>query len=184
VASDPFHSREIVVGVAGGIAAYKAAELVSRLRQRGASVTVVMTEAATRFVQPLTFAVLSGRKPITGLFDAPEHYEVEHVALADKAALALVAPATANVLGKLAAGIADDALTTLLISLHCPVILAPAMNHRMWTQAVVQRNVAALRAMGYRLVEPAEGWLACGEKGVGRLADIEAILAAAEAALR
>jgi phosphopantothenoylcysteine decarboxylase/phosphopantothenate--cysteine ligase len=183
VAADPLDSREVVVGVTGGIAAYKAAELVSRLRQRGAAVTVVMTEAATRFVQPLTFAVLSGRRVITDLFEQPEHYEADHVALAAKAALAIVAPATANLLGKLAAGIADDALTTTLLTLQCPVILAPAMNHRMWANRVVQGNVARLRELGYRIVEPEEGWLACGEKGVGRLAEPEAILKAAEAAL-
>jgi len=180
MATDPFQSREIVVGVTGGIAAYKAAELVSRLRQRGAAVTVVMTRAATRFVQPLTFAVLSGRRVLTDLFEQPEHYEADHVALAQKAALAIVAPATANLLGKLAAGLADDALTTTLISLRCPIVLAPAMNHRMWTNPVVERNVAALRALGYRIVEPQEGWLACGERGIGRLADLDAILQAAE----
>ncbi len=183
MAADPFESREIIVGVTGGIAACKAAELVSRLRQRGAAVTVVMTPAATRFVQPLTFAVLSGRKAITDLFEAPERYEAEHVALAQKAELCLVAPATANLLGKLAAGIADDALTTTLLSLQCPVLLAPAMNHRMWANPIVQANVARLRGLGYRIVEPEAGWLACGETGVGRLADLDTILKAAEDAL-
>jgi phosphopantothenoylcysteine decarboxylase/phosphopantothenate--cysteine ligase len=183
VSSDPFDSREIVVGVAGGIAAYKVAELVSRLRQRGAGVTVLMTASATRFVQPLTFAVLSGRRVITDLFERPEHYEADHVALARKAELAILAPATANLLGKIAAGIADDALTTAVLSLACPLVLAPAMNHRMWTNPTVQANVQRLRERGGHIVEPQEGWLACGERGVGRLADLEAILAAAQAAL-
>jgi len=183
VAEDPLDGREIVVGVTGGIAAYKAAELVSRLRQRKAAVTVIMTQAATRFVQPLTFAVLSGRRVITDLFEQPEHYEADHVALAQRAALAIVAPATANLLGKVAAGIADDALTTTLLSLQCPVVLAPAMNHRMWANRVVQQNVARLRELGYRIVEPEAGWLACGETGAGRLADLDTILQAAEAAL-
>ena len=183
MATDPLESREIVVGVTGGIAAFKAAELVSRLRQRGASVTVVMTRAATRFVQPLTFAVLSGRRVITDLFERPEHYEAEHVALARKAELAIIAPATANFLGKMAAGIADDALTTAVLSLGCPLVVAPAMNQRMWANPVVQRNVGRLRELGCRIVEPAEGWLACGETGPGRLADVAAILGAAEAAL-
>jgi phosphopantothenoylcysteine decarboxylase/phosphopantothenate--cysteine ligase len=183
VATDPLGSRQVVVGVTGGIAAYKAAELVSRLRQRGAVVTVVLTAAAARFVQPLTFAALSGRRVITDLFAQPEHYEADHVALAQKAELAIVAPATANLLGKLAAGIADDALTTTLLALSCPIVIAPAMNHRMWANPVVQRNVAQLRELGYRIVEPQEGWLACGERGVGRLAELDAILEAAEAAL-
>ena len=184
MAADPINAREIVVGVTGGIAAYKAAELVSRLRQRGAAVTVVMTAAARRFVQPLTFAVLSGRRVITGLFEQPEHYETEHVALAQKAQLAIVAPATANFLAKVAAGIADDALTAAILSLSCPVVVAPAMNHRMWANRIVQRNVASLRQFGYHIVEPQEGWLACGETGVGRLADLDTLLQAAEAALQ
>jgi phosphopantothenoylcysteine decarboxylase/phosphopantothenate--cysteine ligase len=183
VSTDPFQSREIVVGITGGIAAYKAAELVSRLRQRGAAATVVMTRAATRFVQPCTFAVLSGRRVITGLFEHPERHEADHVALAQKAELAIVAPATANFLGKAAAGIADDALTTTILSLGCPIVVAPAMNHRMWANPVVQRNLERLRELGYHIVEPQEGWLACGEKGIGRLADLDAILTAAEAAL-
>jgi len=183
VSTDPFQAREIVVGITGGIAAYKAADLVSRLRQRGAGVTVVMTEAATRFIPAYTLAILSARRVITDLFASPEHYEADHVALAQKAELAIIAPATANFLAKAAAGIADDALSTAMLSLGCPIVVAPAMNHRMWTHPVVQRNLAQLRELGHRIVEPQEGWLACGEKGVGRLADIDTILAAAEAAL-
>jgi phosphopantothenoylcysteine decarboxylase/phosphopantothenate--cysteine ligase len=181
--SEAFASREIVVGVSGGIAAYKAAALTSRLRQSGAAVTVVMTVAATRFVQPLTFAVLTQRPVIIDLFERPESYRTEHIALAEKAELAIVAPATANLIGKVAAGIADDALTTILISLGCPVVIAPAMNHRMWANPVVQANTESLRTRGYHIVEPEEGWLACGERGAGRLAEADAILAKAEALL-
>jgi phosphopantothenoylcysteine decarboxylase/phosphopantothenate--cysteine ligase len=183
VASDPFQSREIVVGVTGGIAAYKVAGLVSTLRQRGAGVTVVMTANAAKFVQPLTFAVLSSRPVIIDLFERPESYEAEHVALAQKTQLAIVAPATANLLGKLAHGIADDALSTTLISLDCPTLIAPAMNQRMWANPIVQANVARLKELGCHIVEPEEGWLACGESGAGRLASIEAILEAAEGLL-
>lgn len=182
MSSDPFASSEIVVGVTGGIAVYKAAELVSRLRQRGAAVTVVMTAAARQFVQPLTFAVLSGRRVITDLFEQPEQYETEHIALAQKAHLAIIAPATANFLGKVAAGIADDALTTTVLSLNCPIVIVPAMNHRMWSHPQVQRNVGRMRELGHIIVEPQAGWLACGETGIGRLADVDSILAAAERA--
>ena len=184
MSTELFQSREIVVGVTGGIAVYKVAGLVSRLRQRGAGVTVVMTANAAKFVQPFTFSVLSARRVITDLFECPESYETEHIALAQKTQLAIVAPATANVLGKLAHGIADDALTTTLISLSCPIVLAPAMNHRMWANPVVRTNVERLRELGYHLVDPEEGWLACGERGAGRLANIDAILGAAEGLLR
>lgn len=183
MATDPFQGREIVVGVTGGIAVYKAAGLVSALRQRGAAVTVVMTANAARFVQPLSFAVLSARPVISDLFERPESYETEHIALAQRTELAIVAPATANLLGKLAHGIADDALTTTLIGLACPILLAPAMNHRMWANPIVEANVERLKQLGYHIVEPEEGWLACGERGAGRLASIEAILEAAAAVL-
>ena len=181
--ANPFTSRHVVVGVTGGIAAYKAAELVSRLRQRGADVTVVMTRAATRFVRPLTFAALTGKRVITDLFDPPDRYQADHVALAQEADLAIVAPATANFIGKAAAGIADDALTTTILSLQCPIVVAPAMNHRMWANPVVQQNLRRLRERGFHIVEPQEGWLACGEVGVGRLAEVSAILEAAAATL-
>ena len=184
MSTDPFQSREIVVGVTGGIAAYKAADLVAKLRQRGAGVTVVMTASAARFVQPLTFAALSSRRVITDLLDPAEDYHTAHIALAQKAELAIVAPATANFLGKVAAGIADDALTTTVISLACPVLIAPAMNHRMWGNPIVQANVQRLTQLGYHFVGPEEGWLACAERGVGRLSDSQAIVDAAEHLLR
>jgi phosphopantothenoylcysteine decarboxylase/phosphopantothenate--cysteine ligase len=169
--------REILVGVSGGIAAYKTAHLVSRLVQAGAGVSVVMTEHATRFVGPLVFQTLTSRPVYTDLFIAPEGYQAKHVALADRAELAVVAPATANVLGKLAHGIADDLLSTTLLAVDVPVLLAPAMNVRMWRHPAVQANVAALRARGVRLVGPEAGRLACGAQGEGRMAEPEDIFA-------
>jgi len=170
--------REVVVGVSGGIAAYKTAEVVSGLVRAGAGVTVVMTEAAKRFVGPLTFQTLSGRPVYDSLWAVTEAAGVEHVALADRADVVLVAPATADVIGKLAAGIADDLLSTLLLAVDVPVLLAPAMNARMWRHPAVVANVATLRARGVRLVGPAEGRLACGAEGPGRMVEPAEILAA------
>jgi len=175
--------REVLVGMTGGIAAYKTATLVSRLVEAGAGVSVVMTEHATRFVAPLTFQTLSGRPVGTDLYEPPEGFMPEHVALADLAEAAVVAPATANLLGKLAHGIADDLLTTVLLALDVPVVAAPAMNVRMWAHPAVQANVEVLRERGVHLVGPEEGRLACGVKGKGRMAEPEAILAAIVEAL-
>jgi len=168
--------REILVGVTGGIAAYKTAHLVSLLAQEGAAVSVVMTEHAQRFVGPLTFQALSRRPVYTDLF-AEGAYDADHIALADRAEVAVVAPATANVIGKLAAGIADDLLSTVLVALRVPVILAPAMNEAMWNHPAVQTNVETLRRRGVRFVGPEEGRLACGTEGLGRMAEPETILA-------
>ena len=175
--------REIAVGVTGGIAAYKAAALVSRLVQAGAAVTVVMTEAATRFVGPLTFQTLTGRPAYTDLWSSPEGFRSDHVALADRAELVVVAPATADCLGKIAHGIADDMLSTFLLAIDVPLILAPAMNDRMWAHPAVRANVETLRGRGVRLVGPAEGRLACGTVGTGRMAEPDVILAAVLATL-
>jgi len=169
--------REILVGVTGGVAAYKTADLVSRLAQEGAAVSVVMTEHAQRFVGPLTFQALSRRPVYTDLF-AEGAYDTDHIALADRAEAAVVAPATANVIGKLAAGIADDLLSTVLLALRVPVILAPAMNSAMWNHPAVQANVETLRRRGVRFVGPEEGRLACGTEGLGRMAEPETILQA------
>jgi phosphopantothenoylcysteine decarboxylase/phosphopantothenate--cysteine ligase len=170
----------VVVGVAGGIAAYKAAELCRTLVQRGFSVQVVMTEAAARFVQPLTFAALTGRKVITSLFSSESSEEtlasaVEHVGVAEENDLLVVAPATADILAKFAHGIADDFLSTLYLAFAGPVVLAPAMNTNMWQHAATQANVETLRARGHSIVEPGDGFLACGTIGPGRLADPEQI---------
>jgi phosphopantothenoylcysteine decarboxylase/phosphopantothenate--cysteine ligase len=169
--------REVLVGVTGGIAAYKTAALVSALVQAGAGVSVVMTENATRFVAPLVFQTLTGRPAHTDLFASAEVYRAEHIALADRAEAAVVAPATANCLAKLAHGLADDLLSTVLLAVDAPVILAPAMNARMWAHPAVRANVETLRSRGVRLVGPAEGRLACGTTGPGRMAEPEEILA-------
>jgi phosphopantothenoylcysteine decarboxylase / phosphopantothenate---cysteine ligase len=171
----------IALGVSGGVAAYKAAELVRRLQQEKLDVQVVMTRAAREFVTPLTFAALTGQKVITEMFSAdssaPANVEsaIEHIAVAQRIDLLLVAPATADILAKLARGIADDFLTTLYLATKAPVVVAPAMNVNMWEHAATQENVAALRGRGVRVVDPDEGYLACGMTGAGRLAGIEQI---------
>ena len=174
----------ITLGVTGGVAAYKAAELVRRLQQEGHSVQVVMTRAAREFVTPLTFAALSGQKVITDLFadssggEANLESAIEHIAVAQRTDLLLVAPATADIIAKLARGIADDFLTTLHLACTAPVVIAPAMNVNMWNHAATQENIEMLRARGVKIVEPAEGYLACGMTGPGRLAGQDDILAA------
>jgi phosphopantothenoylcysteine decarboxylase / phosphopantothenate---cysteine ligase len=174
----------ITLGVTGGVAAYKAAELVRRLQQEGFSVQVVMTRGACEFVTPLTFAALSGQKVITELFgdssggEANLESAIEHIAVAQRTDLLLVAPATADIIAKFARGIADDFLTTLYLASTAPVVVAPAMNVNMWNHAATQENIELLRARGVKIVEPAEGYLACGMTGPGRLAGQEDILAA------
>lgn len=172
-----------MVGVTGSIAAFKACELVSRLTQAGAEVQVAMTKAATRLVAPAALRELSRHPVRTDLFTALPGQPVAHVSLAEAAELMLVAPATANVMGKVVAGIADDFLTTTIMATRAPVLFAPAMNVHMWENPVVQGNVERLKGLGYQFVGPATGWLACGEVGAGRMAPIEDILAAAEALL-
>ena len=181
--ASPVEGREIIVGVSGGVAAYKTADLVSKLRQRGAGVTVVMTANAQQFVTPLTFESVSGNRVVTDLFDASRPFTYGHIALADKADLLVIAPATADVIGKIACGIADDALTTTAMSCDVPVIIAPAMNVRMFANAVLQENLAKLKKLGATIVGPDEGWLACGTRGKGRMAEVPAILDAIESAL-
>ena len=165
----------ITLGVTGGVAAYKSAELVRRLQQEGHSVQVVMTRAAREFITPLTFAALSGQKVITDLFgaegsasgEANLESAIEHIAVAQRTDLLLVAPATADILAKFARGIADDFLSTLYLASTAPVVVAPAMNVNMWQHAATQENLATLRARGVRIVEPGEGYLACGMTGPG-----------------
>ena len=178
----------IALGVSGGIAAYKAAEILRLLQDRGVKVQVVMTRAAQEFVRPLTFAALSGEKVITDMF-AREGGEpnvesaIEHIAVAERIDALLVAPATADILAKFANGIADDFLSTLFLATTAPVIVAPAMNVNMWNNAATQANLATLRGRGVRVVEPGSGYLACGMVGPGRLAENEAIVAATLEAL-
>jgi len=179
----------ITLGVTGGVAAYKAAELVRRLQQEGFSVQVVMTRGAREFVTPLTFAALSGQKVITDLFgdssgEANLESAIEHIAVAQRTDLLLVAPATADIIAKFARGIADDFLTTLYLASTAPVVVAPAMNVNMWKHAATQENVEKLRARGVKVVDPAEGYLACGMIGAGRLAGQEAIVAAVRETLK
>lgn len=168
--------RELIVGVCGGIAAYKTATVVSRLVQAGAGVTVVMTRAARRFVGAETFAALSGRQVFTSLWRSAAYEDPQHIRLTETADLCVIAPATANIIGKVAGGIADDLLSTLIMSTACPVLLAPAMNARMWQNPIVQRNVTTLREAGYTFVGPEEGWQACRTIGPGRMAEPETIL--------
>src|SRR5258705_2699216 len=174
----------ITLGVTGGVAAYKSAELVRRLQTEGHSVQVVMTRAAREFITPLTFAALSGQKVITDLFtggdsgDANLESAIEHIAVAQRTDLLLVAPATADTLAKFARGLADDFLSTLYLASTAPVVLAPAMNVNMWQHPATQETLAALRKRGVRIVEPGEGYLACGMTGPGRLAAQDEILKA------
>ena len=167
--------REIVLGVTGGIAAYKSAELVSRLRHLGAKVHVIMTRNATEFVAPLTFQTLSANQVVTDTFQAPEYWNVEHVALAKLAAVFVIAPATANILAKMATGIADDMLSTTVLATKAPVLVAPAMNTGMWTAEATKNNVRTLKERGVRFIGPDSGMLACGDEGTGRMSEPEDI---------
>ncbi len=168
--------RKIVLGVTGGIAAYKAAELVRELVKEEAEVHVVMTRSAQAFITPLTFQTLSGNPVTTELFNLIAESEIGHIALADRADLLAIAPATANIIGKIAAGIADDMLTTLVMATRAPVLLAPAMNVHMWENKICQENIQKLRSHGYHFIDPDAGELACGYEGKGRLAEIPAIV--------
>lgn len=172
--------KRIILGVTGGIAAYKACELASALSQRGALVDVVMTRAAQEFVRPLTFAALTGRPVHTSLFHTPGQDFIPHISLAGEADLAVIAPATANILAKLAWGLADDLLSTLFLALRCPVLICPAMNTAMLEHPAVRQNLRRLKEMGYFIMEPAGGHLACGAQGRGRLPEPEDILARIE----
>ena len=170
-------SRRVLLGVTGSIAAYKAAELARLLVRGGDEVSVVMTPAATKFVSPLTFQTLSKRPVFVDQFAAPSEWRPEHISLSE-CDLALVAPATANTLAKLRFGIADNLLLSTLLATRAPIYVAPAMNSGMWEAAATQENVAALRARGVRVIGPAEGELACGASGSGRLAPVEEIFSA------
>jgi phosphopantothenoylcysteine decarboxylase len=165
----------IVLGVCGSIAAYKAADLTSRLVKAGHSVFVVMTAHATEFVGPITFQTLSKNPVTTGIFDEKETWHPGHIDLADRADLLVIAPATANVLAKLACGIADDALTSIALATRAPLLIAPAMNGKMWDHPATQANTASLTARGARFIGPEAGLLACGYEGLGRLWDVGGI---------
>jgi phosphopantothenoylcysteine decarboxylase/phosphopantothenate--cysteine ligase len=172
------NGREIVIGVTGGIAAYKTPALVSQLVQGGAGVTVVMTPAAGKFIGSTTFSALTGRPVCIEMFQNDSHPLGAHIELAERGELICVAPATANFLAKAAHGLADDLLSTLYLCFDGPVLLAPAMNSNMWAKPAVQRNVDQLRSDGVEFIDPEEGWLSCRTTGTGRMAEPEAILAA------
>ena len=173
--------RKIVVGVTGGIAAYKACDLVSRLKKRGAQVRVVLTSHACQFVPPLTFETLSGNQAYTDTFD--RKYEIGHVSLAKWGELFIIAPCTANVMAKMACGLADDLLTTTFVAMQGEVLIAPAMNCGMWKNAATRENLETLKARGVHVVGPETGFLACGDEDIGRMSEPEAIVEAAEAIL-
>lgn len=173
--------KNIVLGVTGGIAAYKAVEVVSRLRKAGAIVHVIMTEEATAFLTPLTFREISQNPVSVSMWEKVTHFNVEHIALATLADLLLIAPATANIIGKAANGIADDMLSTTLMATTAPVVFAPAMNSNMYENKIVQANIRRLKTFGYHFLAPTSGALACGVSGVGRLPETVQIVSAVEA---
>ena len=168
--------REIIVAVCGGIAAYKSADLVSKLVQLGAGVTVAMTDDAQRFITPLTFQALSARPVRTGTFDLTDSSDPQHIALTERADLMLVAPATANIIAKVSHGLCDDLVSLMISAAACPVVFAPAMNNRMWDNPIAQENVAKLMKLNYRFIGPQAGWLACRNVGAGRLTDPQIIV--------
>lgn len=168
--------KNIVLGITGGIAAYKACEIISLLKKEGANVECIMTKNATEFITPLTIATLSKNRAIIDTFEIPEKYEVQHVSLAQKADIILIAPATANVIGKVANGIADDMLTTTIMASTATTIFAPAMNDKMYNNPIVQDNIKKLKKFGYKFISPATGILACGSQGIGRLEEPQKIV--------
>lgn len=168
--------KSVVLCVTGGIAAYKAADIISRLKKKGADVFVIMTKSATEFITPMTLEVLSSNRVVVDMFSRDFTWEVEHISLAKRADVFVIAPATANVIGKAANGIADDMVTTTLMATKAPMVIAPAMNTGMYENPVVQQNISTLKQRGVKFVEPAEGRLACGDSGKGKLADPEQIV--------
>ena len=169
-------NKTIVLGITGSIAAYKAADIASKLTQAGARVEVVMTESATKFVAPLTLRSITGRPVVTDMFELASEFSIEHIALAEAADVVVIAPATACIIAKLAAGIADDMLTCTVLATKAPIILAPAMNVNMFENSITQDNLSKLKARGFIIVDPACGRLASGKMGVGRLAEVEEII--------
>ena len=168
--------KTVLLGVTGSIAAYKIASLASALKKRHADVHVLMTENATNFINPITFETLTGNKCLVDTFDRNFQFQVEHISIAKKADLVMIAPASANVIGKLAHGIADDMLTTTIMACKCKKFISPAMNTNMYENPIVQDNIEKLRSYGYRFIEPKESLLACGDLGKGALADVDTIV--------
>jgi phosphopantothenoylcysteine decarboxylase / phosphopantothenate---cysteine ligase len=175
--------KNIVIGISGGIAVYKVCDLIRRLKDRGDAVHVIMTRHAQEFVTPLTFQTLSQNLVHTDNFELSQEKDIDHIALADTADVVVLAPATANIIGKISHGISDDLLTTVVCATRAPVVLAPAMNVNMWNNSITQENVTKLKTLGVHCVDPAEGDLACGYTGVGRLAETPEIIKVIDRAL-
>jgi phosphopantothenoylcysteine decarboxylase len=168
-------TKNIIFGVTGSIAAFKAAEIVSRLKSQGFDINVIMTKSAQNFVNPLTFRTLSQNEVITDIFIENSMYDPQHISLADKADIIVIAPATANIIGKLASGIADDALTSIVMAIDAPLLIVPAMDDRMYLNPITQKNIKILQDVGYKFIGPEKGRLASGRIGIGRMADVELI---------
>ncbi|MFH0855566.1 MAG: flavoprotein [Candidatus Omnitrophota bacterium] len=172
----PVKQKNIILGVTASVAIYKAGDIIRRLRDAGFAVTVVQTRESQELIKPVLFESLSGNKAHSGLFASPEAWEIEHISLAKKADLILVAPATANIIAKIAGGICDDLLTCVICASKAPVLIAPSMNENMYKNKVTQANAGKLKSLGYKLIEPGSGKLACGDVGVGCLANVEEII--------
>lgn len=176
--------KTVIVGVTGSIAAYKACEIVNLLRKESFDTKVILTKEGARFVTPLTMQTLSGDRVYADMFESPEEWDPVHTSLADIASLVLIAPATANIIGKIANGICDDLLTCIVYATKAPVLLAPAMNDNMYKHRIVQENIAKLEKIGYSFIGPVEGALACGRKAIGHIAEVDMIVKAAKKLLK
>ena len=177
------NNKHIVLGVTGSIAIYKSCEIIRQLRKDGCEVTVVMTREAGEFIKPALFQGLSGNRVYEGLFAAPEAWDIAHVSLAEKADVVLIAPATANIIGKISSGVCDDLLSCVVCATRAPVMICPAMNNNMFVNKVVQENIKRLKAFGYAFIGPKKGRLVCGAVGMGCLEDVETIVKAVKKAL-
>ncbi len=171
-----FKNKHIILGVTASIAIYKACDIIRRLREQDLAVTVVLTEEARRLISPIVFESLSGNKSYCGMFEEPHTWQIEHILLAEKADLVLLAPATANIIAKISSGISDDLLSCVILATRAPVLICPAMNENMYTNKITQANISKLKGLGYRFMEPRKGKLACGASGIGCLAEVEAIV--------
>jgi phosphopantothenoylcysteine decarboxylase/phosphopantothenate--cysteine ligase len=175
--ADALKGRHIIVAVCGGIAAYKVADVVSKLVQMGGAVTVAMTAESQKFIAPLTFEALCGRPVRTSTFDLVDSSDPQHISLTEQADLMLVAPATSNLIAKVACGLTDDLVSLMIAAAACPIVFAPSMNNRMWENPIARENVARLQGLGYRFIGPESGWLACRNVGPGRMSEPEKIVA-------
>ena len=169
-------NKNIILGVTASIAIYKACDIIRRLKEQGFIVTVVLTLEAEELIKPIIFQSLSGNKVYRGLFDTPDSWEIEHISLAKRADLVLIAPATANIIGKIASGICDDLLTCVVLATKAPVLICPAMNENMYINKIMQGNIKKLERLGYKFIGPIKGRLACGKVGIGCLAEVEKII--------